>query len=79
MARWQNVTLQGSTPVRSNAPACELVEEVKKIFLPLFTTRDVQFSSDCFPHTASIASTRLSADVLLPVKPGVANPSPGTP
>jgi len=79
MARWQNVTLQGSTPLRSNAPGCELVEQAKKTFLPLFTTRDVKFSSDCFPHSASIASTRLSADVLLPVKPPVAKPSSGTP
>jgi hypothetical protein len=80
MARWVNVTLQGSTSVRSDAPGCELIEEAKKRFLPLFTTRAVQFSSDCFPHSASISSSRLSADVLLPVKPAArpGGASPGT-
>jgi hypothetical protein len=67
-ARWENVTLQGSTPQRSNAPGCELIEAAKKTFLPLFTTQDLKFSSDCFPHTSSISSARLSVDVLRPVK-----------
>lgn len=69
MARWEHVTLQGSTPLNSDDPGCELIEEAKKKFLPLFTTQNLKFSSDCFPHTASIASTRLSVDVLRPVKP----------
>lgn len=68
MARWESVTLQGSTPLRSNAPGCELIEDAKKRFLPLFTTQNVKFSSDCFPHTASISSSRLSVDVLRPLK-----------
>jgi hypothetical protein len=68
MARWETVILQGSTPVRSDAPGCELIEDAKKTFLPLFTTRNLKFSSDCFPHAASIASSRLSVDVLRPVK-----------
>jgi hypothetical protein len=67
-AQWESVTLQGSTPFRSDAPGCELIEEANKRFLPLFTTRNVMFSSDCFPHAASISSARLSADVLRPVK-----------
>jgi hypothetical protein len=68
-ARWETVTLDASTPTRDNAGGCELIEQVKKEFLPLFATRNLQFSSDCFPHTASLVGAHLSVEVLRPVKP----------
>jgi hypothetical protein len=68
MAGWEHVTLQGSTPVHSDAPGCELIEDAKKTFISLFTTRNVNYSSDCFPHATSISSARLSLEVLRPIK-----------
>jgi hypothetical protein len=46
---------------------CELVEQLKQKVLPLFSTRNVNFSnSSCFPHQLSIAGTDLRAQVLMP-------------
>jgi hypothetical protein len=67
-ARWDSVTLNSDTPGRSNAGDCELIEQVKKQVLPLFTTRNPTYSSDCFPHSESLAGTRLSVEVLRPIR-----------
>ncbi|HEY4212659.1 MAG TPA: hypothetical protein VGM84_14355 [Steroidobacteraceae bacterium] len=68
-ARWDKVALDADKPRQSQDGSCELIEQVKKSVLPLFSTRNVQFSTDCFPHTESLAGAKLSADVLKPVKP----------
>lgn len=73
-ARWEKVTLESDVPHRSNDGQCELIEQVKKSVLPLFTTRNLDYSSDCFPHTESLAGARVSVEVLRPVK----SPSPGS-
>jgi hypothetical protein len=67
-AHWDTVTIDSDTTRRTNSGGCELIEQVKKSILPLFATRDVKFSSDCFPRTTSLHGARLSAEVLLPVK-----------
>lgn len=68
-ARWESVNIRASTPTRDNAGGCELIQDVKKRFLPLFATRNVKYSSDCFPHTQSLNGADLSLEVLRPVKP----------
>ncbi len=67
-AHWDKVTLDSDTPGRSNDGQCELIEQVKKYVLPLFKTRNLTYSSDCFPHADSLSGARLSVEVLRPVK-----------
>lgn len=46
---------------------CELIEQLRHKVLPLFSTRNVDFTnSSCFPHQLSIAGTSLKAEVLMP-------------
>ena len=64
-AHWQNVVLMprnGSVEEQGN---CELVEQFKETFLPLFTTRDISYQSNCIPHQITLG-THLSAEVLKP-------------
>jgi hypothetical protein len=75
-ARWETVTLDSDTTNRSNSGDCELIEQVKKEVLPLFTTRNLSYSSSCFPHDVSLTGTRLSVEVLRPVKPASAAHAP---
>jgi len=75
-ARWEKVTLNSDTPRRDAAGGCELIEQVKKHVLPLFATRNLIYSSDCFPHAESLAGARLSVEVLLPVKPPLPKSAP---
>jgi hypothetical protein len=66
-ALWEKVTLNSDTTRRYNgAGNCELIEQVKKRVLPLFATRNVDYSTDCYPHADSLQGTRLSVDVLRP-------------
>lgn len=67
-ARWDKVILDSDTPGRTGAGECELIEQVKQRVLPLFTTRNLTYSSDCFPHSESLGGVRLSVEVLRAVK-----------
>jgi hypothetical protein len=65
-AHWKAVDL---TPERDTVSAggdCELVEQLKQSILPLFATRNVEYSSNCVPHQSQIGATRLRAEVLVP-------------
>ena len=64
-AHWKtmDVTLERD-PVAA-AGDCELVEQIHQKILPLFTTRNVEYSSACVPHQLSVGGTRLRADVLV--------------
>ena len=75
-ARWETVTLDSDTTQRTGQGGCELIEQVKKSVLPLFTTRNLAYSSDCFPHSESLVGARLSVEVLRPVKPPPAHSPP---
>ena len=44
---------------------CELIEQFKETFLPLFATRNVKYGSTCVPHELTLG-THLSAQVLTP-------------
>ena len=41
------------------------IEQIKTRILPLFTTRDVNYSSTCIPNQLTIGGTRLKAEVLV--------------
>lgn len=73
LAQWKMVDLTRSRDPIDAAGDCELIEQIKARILPLFTTRDVNYSSTCIPYQLSIGGTRLKAEVL------VAEEQPGKP
>jgi hypothetical protein len=64
--RWQRVDLVRLTRTDPNAVPCELLEQLKKKALPLFTTRNLKFRSSCFPHQESLGDIDFTVDVLRP-------------
>lgn len=64
-AHWQNVVLMPSNASFEEQGDCELIEEFKESFLPLFTTRNVKYESTCIPYQLTMG-THLSAEVLMP-------------
>jgi hypothetical protein len=65
-AHWKAVDLTPDRDAVSAGGECELVEQVKQSILPLFATRNVQYSSNCLPHQLQIGATQLRAEVLVP-------------
>ncbi len=66
-AHWQTVVLQLDRDPVSAAGDCELVEQIEHSLLPLFTTRNVAYSSTCIPNELTLGGTKLRTDVLVPV------------
>jgi hypothetical protein len=64
-AQWKEVVLMPDNASYEDEGNCELIEQFKETFLPLFTTRKVNYGSTCFPHTLTLG-THLSAQVLMP-------------
>ena len=64
-AHWQNVDVMPQSASYSEQGNCELIEQFKRTFLPLFTTRNVKYQTTCVPHQITLG-TYLSAEVLLP-------------
>jgi hypothetical protein len=64
-AQWKEVVLMPENATYDEESDCELIEQFKRTFLPLFTTRNVKYGSTCFPHQLSLG-THLSAQVLMP-------------
>jgi hypothetical protein len=64
-ARWKSVELKFDRDPLSEAGDCELIEQIKHSLLPLFTTRNVEFSSNCVPHQLSPGGTSLRAELLV--------------
>lgn len=71
-AHWQNVVLMPSNAGPQEQGKCELIEQFKETFLPLFTTRHIDYQSNCIPHQLTLG-THLGAEVLMPD----ARPAPG--
>ena len=68
-AEWQTVNVRiGNSDARSTgrdkAGTCEIIDQVKKKILPLFSARNVKFSSTCYPNTLLIKGSTLQAEVL---------------
>ena len=64
-AQWKDVVLLASNSSFEDQGNCELIEQFKETFLPLFATRDVKYGSTCVPHELTLG-THLSAQVLMP-------------
>jgi hypothetical protein len=64
-AHWKNVVLMPENAGLESQGNCELIEQFKETFLPLFTTRNVRYESNCIPHQLTLG-THLSAEVLMP-------------
>jgi hypothetical protein len=64
-ARWRKVVLMRSTASLQQQGDCELMEQFKETFLPLFDTRRISFESNCIPHEVDFGN-HLSAEVLMP-------------
>jgi hypothetical protein len=64
-AQWKKVVLMPSNAPIDEQGDCELIEQFKETFLPLFTTRNIQYQSTCIPHQVTLG-THLSAEVLVP-------------
>ena len=63
-AQWKEVVLMPSNASFEDQGNCELIEQFKETFLPLFTTRNVKYGSTCVPHQLTLG-THLSAEVLM--------------
>lgn len=64
-AHWQEVVLMPSNAGFDSQGNCELIEQFKESFLPLFSTRNVKYESTCVPYQLTMG-THLSAEVLMP-------------
>ena len=64
-AQWSNVVLMPENASFNEQGDCELIEQFKRTFLPLFATRNVKYGSTCVPHQLTLG-THLSAEVLVP-------------
>ena len=64
-AQWKAVDLMAENASYDEQGNCELIEQFKRTFLPLFTTRNIKYSSTCVPHQITLG-THLSAEVLVP-------------
>ena len=62
---WKDVVLMPENASYEDQGNCELIEQFKETFLPLFTTRNVKYGSTCVPHQITLG-THLSAEVLVP-------------
>lgn len=66
-SHWKTVDLRLDRDPVFAAGDCELIEQIKHSLLPLFTTRNVEYTSNCIPNQLEVGGTRLSTDVLVPV------------
>jgi hypothetical protein len=64
-AHWQKVVLMPSDSGFDSQGNCELIEQFKESLLPLFSTRNIKYESNCIPYQLTMG-THLSAQVLLP-------------
>lgn len=64
-AQWKDVTLMPGNADYDQQGQCELIEQFKETFLPLFSTRNIKYGSTCVPHQLTLG-THLSAEVLMP-------------
>lgn len=75
-ARWQLVDLTKYRDPLDAAGDCELIEQLQQKVVPLFTTRNVQYRSNCVPNQLQLG-TVLKVEVLMPEKTQPSLPPPG--
>jgi hypothetical protein len=75
-AHWEPMKLDFGQGTLDQAGQCELIEQVKHHVLPLFTTRNVDFSNTCVPYQLTPGGTRLEAEILKPAATRSADVAP---
>jgi hypothetical protein len=66
-AHWKTVDLMRNRKLDSDhGGQCELLEQSKRSLLPMFTTRNLDFTSNCVPHQTFIGGMTFKVDVLQP-------------
>ncbi len=70
-AHWQEVSLMPGHASLEEQGNCELIEQFKETFVPLFSTRNIRYESNCVPYQETLG-THLSAEVLMPDRQGAA-------
>ena len=68
-AQWKSVDLKLNRGTLDEAGECELLEQIKQSLLPLFTARNVEYSSTCVPHQLTPGGTWLRAELLVSAAP----------
>ncbi|HVP33960.1 MAG TPA: hypothetical protein VMT09_09985 [Steroidobacteraceae bacterium] len=63
-AQWKSVEVRLNKDPLYEAGDCELIEQIRQKILPQFTTRKVEFNSNCVPNQLSAGGTWLRAEVL---------------
>ena len=72
---WKLVDLAASRDPLDVAGDCELIEQIKQRILPMFSTRNIDYSSTCIPNQLQVGGTRLSTDVLIADPPPTPAPA----
>jgi hypothetical protein len=62
--QWHTVNLVHNANYRSGDDQCELLDQLKRQALPLFTNRNLNFHSACVPHEITLGDIQFSVDVL---------------
>jgi hypothetical protein len=65
--RWQTVNLVKDRGYPNDQGRCELLDQIKRQALPLFTSRNLNFHSACVPYQESLGDIGFTVDVLRPV------------
>ncbi len=66
-AHWQNINVVRAKNLdTTRGSQCELLEQSKRYLLPLFSTRNLDFSSACVPNQIAVGSVTFKVDVLQP-------------
>jgi len=77
-ARWRLVDLTKYRDPLHTAGDCELIEQIKQRVVPLFTTRKIDYRSNCVPNQLQLG-TVLKVEVLIAEKTPPSLPPPGAP
>lgn len=64
-AQWKTVDVLADRDPSKAALDCELIAQLDREVLPLFATRQVDYSAACPAYTVVVGGTRLKADVLV--------------
>jgi hypothetical protein len=65
-AHWKPVDLKLRDSFTTDSGECELVEQIRHMIVPLFSTRNVDLKTTCIPHQATASRPSLKLEVLAP-------------
>jgi hypothetical protein len=74
-AHWKSVVVAPKGDPLNAAGDCELTEQIKQRIVPLFSTRNIEYSSTCIPNQLQVGGTRLKTEVLIADPPAAPAPA----